>query len=49
MRFFLDVSFQIVSRFSHGLRPKQHGTGGDAQELRRWLETLRSETIPNAI
>jgi len=49
MHFFLDVSFQIVSKLFHGLRPKQHGTGGDAQELRRWSETMRSETIPNVI
>ena len=49
MHFLLELSFKIVSKLFHGLRPKQHGTGGDAQELRRWLETLRSETIPHVI
>ena len=49
MHFFLEVSFHIVSRLSHGLRPKQHGTGGDAQELRRWSETMRPETKSNVI
>jgi len=49
LSFLLDIFCWIVSTLFHGLRPKQHGTGGDAQELRRWSETMRPETMPHVI